>query len=285
MKNEEKFSIPKINWARVSQNVLTMEWIDGVRLDNFDALDEMGLDPKQLLGRAVEIFFLQVFRDGFFHADIHPGNLLIRSDGVLVPVDFGITGRIDLPLKNFLADTLTGFVTRDYERVARAHAAAGYLPKGQTIETLTQACRAIGEPLFGGSLDNVSFAQLMFKVISISDRFELPVQMRLLLLHKTMLQAEGVGQMIDPKLNIWLLSQDLIASWIRKNRSLRKRVRNVLEDFSSDARRVPELLAKMERFLDQNEQKKKKKTPFFYGILCGVMGGGGLMLGWVFLLN
>lgn len=287
MKDEKEFYIPKVDWTKVSQKVLTLEWVEGCRIDDFETLKRNGLDPKKLLGRSVDIFFLQVFRDGFFHADIHPGNLLIRQDGVLVPVDFGITGRIDLSLKNFLADTLVGFVTRDYERVARAHATAGYLPKGQTVESLTQACRAIGEPLFGNSLENVSFAQLMFKVISISDRFELPVQMRLLLLHKTMLQAEGVGQIIDPDLNIWLLSQGLIGDWIRKNRSLRKRVKMAIGDFSSDARRIPKLMTRIEKFLDQaNTASNHKKGGFAYGVVFGALGGGLIVgIGWLFLLS
>ncbi|MCH9735707.1 MAG: 2-polyprenylphenol 6-hydroxylase, partial [Actinomycetia bacterium] len=192
---EERFHIPEVYWMLATGDALVLEWIDGVKITDTETLIAWGIDPRQLLQRAIEVFFLQVFRDGFFHADIHPGNLFVTRDGTLVPIDFGIMGRLPVALRYQLAELLVGFVERDYDRVARVYVRAGFVPPGTSEEELAQACRAIGEPLFGVDLDKASFARLLLEVISLTRQFQIELQVQMLLLQKTMIQAEGLGHL------------------------------------------------------------------------------------------
>lgn len=222
MRGEKGFRIPKIEWQLTNKHVLTIEWIDGVRIDDEKALKKFGIESEELLDRSAQIFFKQTFRDGFFHADIHPGNLFIEENGTMVPVDFGIMGRLDLKTRHHLADILLGFINQDYARVARAYIDAGYTAKKVDLESLTLACRSVGEPLFGSKdLNDISFAEVLLGVIRIGDRFELNTQTKLLLLHKAMLQGEGVGQLLNAKVNIWMRTQPLIEQWLIDNRNPR----------------------------------------------------------------
>ncbi len=222
MQGEEGFRIPSIDWRRTNRRVLTLEWIDGVRIDDRKALEKLGIDSETLLDRSARVFFKQTFRDGFFHADIHPGNLFVEPDGTMVPVDFGIMGHLSLATRHLLADILQGFLKRDYARVARAYIDGGYAAHDVDLESLTLACRSVGEPLFGrSSLNEVSFADLLLGMIRIGDRFDIETQPSLLLLHKSMLQGEGVGKLLDSRVNIWLRTEPLIEQWLIDNRNPR----------------------------------------------------------------
>ncbi|MCH9780022.1 MAG: 2-polyprenylphenol 6-hydroxylase [Alphaproteobacteria bacterium] len=225
---EEKFRIPKIYWISSSQDALVLEWIDGVKITDTATLQRMGIDSEALLQRAIEVFFLQVFRDGFFHADIHPGNLLVTRDGTIVPVDFGIMGRLSKEMRYYLADMLAGFVERDYDRVARIHLRAGFVPPQTSVDEFALACRAIGEPLFGIDLDKASFAKMLLQIISITPQFHIEVQVQLLLLQKTMIQAEGLGRLIAPNCNVWRLVYPLASAWLRQNRRPDRLVREMM---------------------------------------------------------
>ena len=145
--NPENFRVPRVHWDLTGRRVLATEWIDGVRIDDLDAIERMGLDRRDVTARSARVFFLQVFRDGFFHADMHPGNMFLLPSGELVPVDFGIMGRVDMETRRYLADMLSGFLQRQYAKVADVHFRAGYVPADQDREAFTQALRAIGEPL------------------------------------------------------------------------------------------------------------------------------------------
>ena len=222
MRGEKKFRVPAIDWARTNKRVLTLEWIDGVRIDDAEALQKFGVEREELLDRSARIFFKQTFRDGFFHADIHPGNLFIEPDGTMVPVDFGIMGHISLKTRHYLADILKGFMERDYRMVAKAYIDAGYTAHEVDLDSLTLACRSVGEPLFGSkNLNDISFAELLLGVISIGDRFKLDTQTKLLLLHKSMLQGEGMGLLLNSRVNIWLRTKPLIEQWLLDNRNPR----------------------------------------------------------------
>ena len=177
------FRVAEIDWARTTRRVLTCAWVDGCRIDDAATLDAAGLDPTELLAKSAAVFFNQVFRDGFFHADMHPGNMLVEPDGTLVPVDFGIMGRLDLETRFYLADMLTGFLAGDWRAVARIHFRMGFVPAHKSIDLFTQACRSIGEPLMDKPLHEVSVARLLGQVLRIAETFEMRAQPQLLLLN------------------------------------------------------------------------------------------------------
>lgn len=217
--NDPNFKVPKIDWKRTSQSVLTLERINGFRPDDREAILKMGLEPRDILEKSASIFFNQVFRDGFFHADMHPGNVFIQADGKVAPVDFGIMGRLDIETRFFLADMLMGFLTKDYRQVAEVHFRAGYVPADQSVEIFTQACRSIGEPILDLPLKEISLAKLLSQLFRITAQFKMEMQPQLLLLQKTMLVAEGVGRQLDPSINIWELTRPLIERWLIENKS------------------------------------------------------------------
>ena len=182
-----------------------------------------------MLAKAASAFFNQVFRDGFFHADLHPGNMFVDATGAIVVVDFGIMGRLDRATRFFLADMLIGFLSGDYRRVAEVHFAAGYVPPRRSIDAFTQACRAIGEPILGQSLQEISFARLLAQLFQVTEQFEMETQPQLLLLQKTMVQVEGMGRRLDPEVNIWTLARPLIEAWMRDNRGPEARLHQRIE--------------------------------------------------------
>jgi ubiquinone biosynthesis protein len=236
------FRVPAIDWTRTSRSVITLERVSGIRVDDREALIAAGHDLRAVLTNAAESFFNQVFRDGFFHADLHPGNLFVASDGGLVAVDFGIMGRLDRPTRYYLADMLLGFLTGDYERVARVHFEAGYIPADQSMALFTQACRSIGEPLLGKSLTEISLAQLLGQLFEVTETFQMETQPQLLLLQKTMVVAEGVGRSLEPSLNMWELARPLIEDWVRANRGPEARVRDGLQAMLAGLERLPKAL-------------------------------------------
>ena len=196
--------------------------------------------------KAANAFFKQVFRDGFFHADLHPGNLFVAEDGAIVAVDFGIMGRLDRKTRFYLADMLLGFLTGDYRRVAEAHFDAGYVPRGQSLEAFAQACRSIGEPILERPLHEISLARLLAQLFEVTERFEMETQPQLLLLQKTMLVAEGVGRRLDPTVNMWTLARPLIEEWMRENRGLEARTADAITGAARLLERIPSLVHNLE---------------------------------------
>jgi ubiquinone biosynthesis protein len=220
-------------------------------MDDRGALVAAGHDIDLVLAKAAAIFFKQVFRDGYFHADQHPGNMFVAPDGNIGAVDFGIMGRLDRKTRYYLADMLLAFIERDYRRVAEVHFAAGYVPASQPIEAFAQACRSIGEPIFGRPLNQISFARVLGQLFQIGEAFDMEVQPQLLLLQKNMLMAEGVSRRLNPDLNIWTLAQPLIESWMRENRGPEARIRNVVDDLLHTAERLPALLSNLDRVVER----------------------------------
>ena len=244
--NDTGFRVPKIDWIRTGRRVMTLERIEGTRIDDIAALEAAGFAPRDILRRSAESFFNQVFRDGFFHADIHPGNMFVAPDGTLCPVDFGIMGRLDRKTRNYLADMLIGFLDRDYKRVAEVHFEAGYVPARKSIGAFTQAVRSIGEPILGKPLHEISLAHLLAHLFQVTETFEMEAQPQLLLLQKTMLVAEGVGRTLDPSVNMWALARPLIEEWIIANRGPEARLRDMVTDTASTLERLPQLLGRAE---------------------------------------
>jgi len=251
---DPNFKVPRIDWIRTAQRVLTLERIDGVRIDDVDALkisgDDTGFEPQDILRHATEGFFNQVFRDGFFHADMHPGNMFITHEGILRPVDFGIMGRLDRRTRYYLADMLTGFLNRDYRRVAEVHFEADYVPRHKSVDGFTQALRAIGEPILGRPLHEISLARLLAHLFQVTETFEMETQPQLLLLQKTMLVAEGIGRKVDPSVNMWLLAQPMIETWMRENRGPEARLRDAVDDTILRLENLPRLITRAETVVD-----------------------------------
>ncbi len=240
------FRVPRVDWRRTGRSVLTLERISGVRIDDRGALTAAGHRIDGLLAKAAGAFFNQVFRDGFFHADLHPGNMFVDATGAIVVVDFGIMGRLDRATRFFLADMLLGFLSGDYRRVAEVHFAAGYVPLRRSVDAFAQACRAIGEPILGQRLQEISFARLLAQLFQVTEQFEMETQPQLLLLQKTMVQVEGLGRRLDPEINIWALGRPLIEAWMRDNRGPEARLRQRFETLAEVIDGVPRLMRSLE---------------------------------------
>lgn len=241
-KGDESFRIPAVDWDRTAKRVMTIERVDGLPVDRIDALRAAGHDPDRILAHAADAFFNMVFRDGFFHADLHPGNLFVNAQGNLVAVDFGIMGRLDRQTRLYLADMLVGFLNRDYDLVARVHFQAGYVPADQDLELFRQACRSIGEPVHGRPLHEISVGKLLAQLFATTERFAMETQPQLLLLQKSMLTAEGVGRVLNPTINMWELARPLIERWMIENRGPEARVVEAASALAGIAGRLPQLL-------------------------------------------
>ena len=244
---DEDFRVPKVDWQHTARRVLTLERIEGIPIDEVERLEDANFDPAEIMERSSHVFFNQVFRDGFFHADMHPGNMFVAPDGALVPVDFGIMGRLDKRTRNFLADLLLGFLHRDYRRVAEVHFAAGYVPPHKSRDAFMQACRAIAEPIFGKPQHEISIAHLLGQLFHVTETFEMEAQPQLLLLQKTMLVAEGVGRRLHPTSNMWLMAEPLIEQWMRENRGPEARLADAADEIRVRIERLPSLLDKAEQ--------------------------------------
>ena len=243
------FRVPEVDWRRTGRTVLTTERIAGIRVDDREALLAAGHSIGDLLRNAGDSFFKQVFRDGFFHADLHPGNIFVDADGALAVVDFGIMGRLDRQTRYYLADMLIGFLTGDYRRVAEVHFDAGYVPKRRSIDAFTQACRSIGEPILGRPLQEISIARLLAQLFQVTEQFEMETQPQLLLLQKTMVLVEGVGRRLDPDVNIWSLARPLVEEWMRDNRGPEARLKQQIDTVLETIVEIPRLLRSLDRLV------------------------------------
>jgi ubiquinone biosynthesis protein len=239
------FRVPKVDWTRTSRRVLTTERVAGLPIDERTAIEAAGHDAQAVVARAARAFFHQVFRDGFFHADMHPGNLFVAADGALVAVDFGIMGRIDVPTRYALADMLIGFLRGDYAKVAEVHFRAGFVPAGQSIGAFTQACRAIAEPIMGKPLNEISLARLLAQLFEVTKQFQMETQPQLLLLQKSMLVCEGVGRTLSPELNMWELARPLIEEWMIAHRGPGARAQAAAEEALARIEELPQFVGNL----------------------------------------
>jgi ubiquinone biosynthesis protein len=247
--------VPEVDWRRTGRTILTTERIAGIRVDDRAAIVAAGHSIPDLLHNAADSFFKQVFRDGFFHADLHPGNVFVDADGALTIVDFGIMGRLDRDTRYYLADMLIGFLSGDYRRVAEVHFAAGYVPQRRSIDAFTQACRSIGEPILGRPLHEISIARLLAQLFQVTEQFEMETQPQLLLLQKTMVLVEGIGRRLDPSVNIWSLARPLVEHWVRENRGPEARLKQQIDALVEALSGVPRLLRGLDRMIDRWSQE------------------------------
>ncbi len=240
------FRVPRMDWERTARRVLTLERVRGINIDRRDELIAAGHDPDTILAHAAAAFFNQVFRDGFFHADQHPGNCFIEADGRICALDFGIMGRLDRDHRYYLADMLMGFLRRDYESVADVHFSAGFVPAHKSKPAFTQALRAIAEPIMDKPLHEISVARLLGLLFEVTETFEMETQPQLLLLQKTMLVTEGVGRRLNPKVNMWALARPLIESWMREHRGPEARIREAVRHGFETLEKLPALVSRLD---------------------------------------
>jgi len=216
-KGDPGFRVPWVDWQRTGRDVLTLEWVDGIKMSDIEALRAAGHDLERLATTLIQSFLRHTLRDGFFHADMHPGNLFVEADGTIVAVDFGIVGRIGRKERRFLAEILYGFITRDFRRVAEVHFEAGYVPGHHDVAAFAQALRAIGEPIHGQPAETISMARLLTLLFEVTELFDMQTRPELLLLQKTMVVVEGVSRTLDPHFNMWRAAEPVVSEWIKKN--------------------------------------------------------------------
>lgn len=242
----EGYRVPAIDWDRTAGTVMTLEWIDGIKISDRAALIAAGHDPARLAANLVNAFLRQAISDGFFHADMHQGNLLVEPDGTVVAIDFGIMGRINRQARSWLAEILYGLLTGNYKRVAEIHFEAQYVPAHHNMDEFATALRAVGEPMRGKPVKELSVGQMLDGLFAITRDFDMQTQPHLLLLQKTMVMVEGVATALDPEINMWETSGPFVGEWIRTELGPEAMVADRIIRTSRAIRRLPELLERIE---------------------------------------
>ena len=249
-KSDAGFKVPKIYWNQTSKKVLCLDRIDGVSIRETESLESQNIDLKKLAKDIIQHFLRHAVRDGFFHADMHQGNLFVAKDGSIVPVDFGIMGRLDKNNRKYLAEILYGFIKRDYKKVAEVHFLAGLVPKEVSKDEFAQALRSIGEPIFGQTVKNISGGKLLSQLFEITEKFNMQTQIQLLLLQKTMVVVEGVARKLDPDANIWNVSKPILENWLKEIKDPINKAGEVVNEASEVLKRLPDLPIIMDRAND-----------------------------------
>ena len=244
--------VPEVHWEMCAQRVMVMERMQGTPISQVNVLREKNIDIPALARAGVEIFFTQVFRDGFFHADMHPGNILVADDGRYVALDFGIMGTLTEVDKNYLAQNFLAFFNRDYRRVAQAHLDAGWVPPGTRVDEFEAAIRAVCEPIFARPLKEIYFGKLLLRLFQTSRRFNVEVQPQLVLLQKTLLNIEGLGRELDPDLDLWVTAKPFLERWMGDQVGWRAVVRALRQEAPYWAAALPQLPRLVHRALAED---------------------------------
>ncbi len=239
-KNDIGFRVPKIYWNFTSENVMTLDWVDGISIRETAELKKMNLNTEKISEDIIQNFLRHAVRDGFFHADMHQGNIFIDNNGHIVPIDFGIMGRLDKMSKRFLAEILFGFIERDYRKVAEVHLIAGLVPKNVPIDDLAQALRSIGEPIFGQAVKDISGGKLLKQLFDVTEKFNMQTQPQLLMLQKTMVVVEGVARKLNPNTNIWTTSKPVLENWLKETKNPMTSINETIQSTSEVIKRLPE---------------------------------------------
>ena len=239
-KNDVGFRVPQIYWNFTSENVMTLDWVEGVSIRETQELKKRSFNTEKIAEDIIQNFLRHAVRDGFFHADMHQGNIFIDNNGHIVPIDFGIMGRLDKMSKRFLAEILFGFIQRDYRKVAEVHLVAGLVPKNVPIEDLAQALRSIGEPIFGQAVKDISGGKLLKQLFDVTEKFNMQTQPQLLMLQKTMVVVEGVARKLNPNTNIWTTSKPVLESWLKETKDPMTALNETLQNTSEVIKRLPE---------------------------------------------
>ena len=267
-KNDDDFNVPSVNWKLSGKRVMTMSWVEGIALGDIKSLDDAGHDKSILGERVLQLFLNHALRDGYFHADMHQGNLKVSLDGKIIAFDFGIMGYIDEYTRRVYAEILYGFIKRDYKRVAEVHFEAGYVPMDRDVEDFANALRAVGEPIFGMDAANISMGKLLAYLFEVTERFGMETRTELILLQRTMVVVEGVARSLSPNINIWKTAQPIVENYIRKSigpKAILKDIANTARVVARFGPRLPNLVEDI--LLTQSEKQEKKiyssKWPYF----------------------
>lgn len=251
--NSEKLYVPEVYWDHCRRDIMVMERIHGTPIGNIETLVEKNIDLKQLSERGVEIFFTQVFRHSFFHADMHPGNIFVADNGQYIAVDFGIMGTLNETDQRYLAENFLAFFNRDYRRVAELHVSSGWVDKNTRIDEFETAIRAVCEPIFDKPLKDISFGQLLINLFQTARRFNMEVQPQLILLQKTLLNIEGLGRQLYPELDLWKTAKPFLEQWMKDKIGPQSFFKHIKENAPLWAERLPKL---PNLFFDALEQVK-----------------------------
>ncbi len=259
-KHSNLLYVPEVYWQFSRQNVLVMERIHGTPISDIETLKQKGTDFKKLAESGVEIFFTQVFRDSFFHADMHPGNIFVAEDGRYIAVDFGIMGSLNTTDQRYLAENLLAFFNRDYRRVAQLHIDSGWVSKDTRVEEFEAAIRTVCEPIFDKPLKEISFGQLLLRLFQVARRFNMEVQPQLVLLEKTLLNIEGLGRELYPDLDLWVTAKPYLERWMSEQIGPRSLIRHLKENVPLWAERLPKLPNLIFDVIEQAKNGKLKTT-------------------------
>jgi ubiquinone biosynthesis protein len=213
---DQGFRVPAVEWHRTARDVLTLDWVEGIKLSDTEALIAAGHDLPLIARRLMQAFLRQALRDGFFHADMHQGNFFVDEAGDIVAIDFGIMGRLGKAERRYLAEILYGFIKRDYRRIAEIHFTAGYVPPVHAVEDFAQALRAVGEPIHGQSAADISMAKLLALLFEVTEIFDMQTRPELLMVQKTMVVVEGVCRTLDPNFDMWSAAEPVVADWMER---------------------------------------------------------------------
>ncbi len=249
MAGEPGYRVPDIDWSRTSKGVLTMERVKGTAINDIKKLKSKKWSTKDISKTLVRVFLTQAMRDGFFHADLHQGNFFVEDDGTLVPVDFGIMGRLDKPSRRFLAEILYGFHERNYERVAEVHFEAGYIPADQDRALFAQALRALVEPIMDKPLNQVSLGDMLSQLFKTTERFAMETQPQLIVLQRSMVMVEGLAMVIDKDVNMWEVSRPVLERWARKLTGAEARISELLSFLKDLFGLLPAFIAQLREIL------------------------------------
>jgi ubiquinone biosynthesis protein len=278
-KADSGFNVPSVNWKLSGKRVMTMSWVEGIALGDIKSLENFGHDKLALGERVLQLFLNHALRDGYFHADMHQGNLKVSSKGEIIAYDFGIMGYIDEYTRRVYAEILYGFIKRDYKRVAEVHFEAGYVPIDQDVEDFANALRAVGEPIFGMDAANISMGKLLTYLFEVTERFGMETRTELILLQRTMVVVEGVARSLNPNINIWKTAQPIVENYIRQSigpKAIFKDIADTVRVIAKFGPRLPDLVENI--LLDHSEKQEKKVTRsgklsyFFIAIVSAFLG-------------
>jgi ubiquinone biosynthesis protein len=268
---DQGFQVPKPHWFLSSRNVMTLGWAEGIGMNDTADIDAAGHDRRVLGARVLQLFLNHALRDGFFHADMHQGNLKVAANGDIIAYDFGIMGRIDEYTRRVYAEILMGFIRKDYRRVAEVHFEAGYVPADRDIDEFARALRAVGEPIFGMEASRISMARLLAYLFEVTERFGMETRTELILLQRTMVVVEGVARSLDPHVNIWEVARPIVERYIRENIGPKAVLRDLFKTARVLARFGPKLPSLVEAQLiragnpaTQAPRRRKSRGPVLW---------------------
>jgi len=270
------FTVPKVQWELSSKRVMTLGWAEGVNAGDNTAIDASGHDRDVLGERVLQLFLSHALRDGYFHADMHQGNLKIAPNGDIIAYDFGIMGRIDEYTRRVYAEILFGFIRRDYKRVAEVHFEAGYVPANRDVDEFARALRVVGEPIFGMDATRISMARLLAYLFEVTERFGMETRTELILLQRTMVVVEGVARSMNPNINIWQVARPIVEDYIKESigpKALAKDLAKTARILARFGPRLPEIAeAALVRQSDRTNEHKPSKNSWKGAVVWGAAG-------------